>query len=442
MKFYREKEFKFVKELGCEIPKDWEVVRLGEIAEYVKGKKPAKLYEYKKEPQFIPYLTAENIRKLKNIKWCDPADNNIVTVAENEIILIWDGSNAGDVFIGFSGALASTMVKIIPKNEEVFSGYLYYQLKVLSEKYLKTTIVGTGIPHISKKIFVNLLIPLPPLPEQKAIAQILSTVDEAIQKVDEAIEKAERLKKGLMQELLTGKVRVRVEDGQIRFHRENNLRFVKELGVEVPEDWEVVRLGDVLIDIRYGTSAKLSDTKLGVPVLTIPNILSGKIDTQNVRRANISEKEYKNLLLKDGDILIVRTNANPEYIGRCALFENIKGSWIFASYLLRLRPDKQQIFPQYLKWCLMSENVRRHFLRVARTSAGNYNLNIEGTKSVLIPLPPLQEQKAIAQILSTVDKLIEVRRRQKDKLERVRKGLMNLLLTGKVRVMVNGERPR
>ena len=204
------KETEFQETPIGKIPKEWKMSALSQLINYEKGKKPSKLFKEEKSQHLIPYLKAEYLRGLKSPEWCEPTDVNVLRVKKTDIIMIWDGSYSGEVFTGFEGALASTMIKIIPKESLVNNKYLYYWLKKHNQT-LRSTTVGTGIPHVNKKIFENLLIPIPPLMEQKAIAEILSTVDEYIRVLEARLERLERVKKWLMDVLLTGKVRVIVE---------------------------------------------------------------------------------------------------------------------------------------------------------------------------------------------------------------------------------------
>jgi len=198
------KEFKDT-EIG-KIPKEWKLVRLGETIGYVKGKKPYILSEEYKEGYF-PYLSTEYLRNNGKPKFAVPNDN-VVLVEDADLILLWDGSNAGEFFMGKKGILSSTMVKIQLK-KDINTIFLFYLLKT-KEKGLSSQTRGTGIPHVDKNVLEDIKIPLPPLPEQEKIAEILSTVDRKLELEKRRKEKLERIKKGLMEELLTGKKRVKV----------------------------------------------------------------------------------------------------------------------------------------------------------------------------------------------------------------------------------------
>ena len=163
-----------------DIPEGWKWVKLGDLVEIIKGKKPENLIENPSK-NTLPYLTAEYLRYKTPNQFVDIEKEKKLPVCEkDDIILIWDGSQAGQVFTGSKGILASTMVKIIPNLDIVNKAYLYFFLTTKFE-YLNTQTTGSAIPHVNKNAFLNLPIPLPPLPEQKAIADVLSSIDDKIE---------------------------------------------------------------------------------------------------------------------------------------------------------------------------------------------------------------------------------------------------------------------
>ena len=185
----------------------WEIVRFKDIFFYIKGKIPTKLEKEYRE-NLLPYLSSEYLRENKTSKFVRNSEN-LIFVNNGELILLWDGSNAGEFFIGKKGILSSTMVKLQPKRKDFDLKFLFYLLK-MREFYLKGLTRGTGIPHVDKNVLESLLLPLPPLPEQQKIAEILSTVDKRLELLRSKKEKLERIKKGLMNELLTGQRIVKI----------------------------------------------------------------------------------------------------------------------------------------------------------------------------------------------------------------------------------------
>jgi len=134
------------------IPEEWEIISFGKIGEYKKGKKPKEMIEKFKE-SYLPYLSTDYLRINGKTKFAKISEN-IILVDDGEIIILWDGSNAGEIFIGKKGILSSTMVKIQLKKENINQRFLFYLLKT-KQKYLGGKTRGTGVPHVDKNILEN-----------------------------------------------------------------------------------------------------------------------------------------------------------------------------------------------------------------------------------------------------------------------------------------------
>ena len=319
------------------------------------------------------------------------------------------------------------MIRIRPKN--VYPEYLYYFLN--SYKYynflksLQQT--STGLRNLPKREFLQLKIPLPPLPEQKAIAKILSTVDKAIQKVDEAIAKTERLKKGLMQKLLTEGIG----------HKE--YKYSKELGCEIPKEWKVVMLEEITsIKGRIGWHGLRDEdylTKGEFYLVRGIDFENGKIVWNKC--LYIPKEWYDkdpNIQLKLGDILATKDGS----IGKIALVDYLPKKATLGTGVFRIRTETNECIPRYLYYIFDSFYFKR-FIQILKAGSTLSHLYQKDLVRFKIPLPPLPEQQKIAEILSTVDKKLELERKRKEKLERIKKGLMNDLLTGRKRVKIGTE---
>jgi type I restriction enzyme S subunit len=419
-------------EIG-EIPKDWKIERLGHLINYVKGKKPKKLYDKKINENNLPYLTAEYMRGLETPKWCDPKeDPNVIKVNSDDIIMIWDGSYAGHVFTGYNGALASTMIKIIPKYNNLDKKFMYYYLTI-SFQILRGTTIGTGVPHINKKIFEELYIPLPPLEEQKRIADILSMIDSGIEIVDRAVAKLEGMKRVLLNELLTGRIRVREENGKLTFHKETEFQDT-EIG-EIPKEWNVVSLEDVSLTIRtgpFGSQLKKSElSESGIKVYTQENVLKNDFSLGNLYISYDKFEQLKNMEVKPGDVLLTIRGS----IGYSAVFPEGAERGIIHTNLAYIRVKISLLSPKYLSLLInYHSSIKSQLITLssATTLGALYAKNI---KKIKIPLPPLHEQQKIVEILSMIDKAIELYRKEKERLLRLKRGLMSVLLTGRVRVI-------
>jgi type I restriction enzyme S subunit len=286
------------------------------------------------------------------------------------------------------------------------------------------TSIGTKMPRTTWPQLATFPLLLPPLPEQRKIAEILSSVDDAIEWTETVIERVREVKRALAQELLT-----RGMPGRHTRYKQT------EVG-EIPEEWEVVRLGDVIDGVTYGTSAKCHVEPDGVPVLRIPNVASGEIDTTDLKYADINGTELAQLALRDGDLLVVRTNGNPNICGRFALVRELQGQWLFASYLLRIRPLSERLLPEFLELSLNARAGREQLKGSIRTSAGNYNLSATGLAHARLALPGTEEQSTICAMLSSVRLLAEREAAAMTFFGRLKRDLADALLTGQLRVPI------
>ena len=279
------------------------------------------------------------------------------------------------------------------KENKVNKIFLYYVFEHFRPNLEANAQQGTQ-KNLNTNIVGEFRVPLPPLEEQRKIAEILSTVDKAIEKVDEAIAKTERLKKGLMQELLTRGV------GHTEFKD-------TEIG-RIPKEWEVVRLGDIL-SLEYGKGLPERDRIPGKYPVVGSNGIVGY---------------HKQALIKGPGIVVGRKGT----IGAVNWIDF--DFWpIDTTYYVKIK--RGDIFLKWLFYELIYLNLSRFNL-----SDVVPGLKRELVYSMKALLPPLQEQQKIAEILSTVDKKLELERKRKEKLERIKKGLMNDLLTGRRRVKV------
>jgi type I restriction enzyme S subunit len=395
------------------IPEEWKVNKLKKIIKKRKGKRPNKLFESKDGENFIPYLSVNYLRGNDLPEWCLKNDDNKVEVKENEILMIWDGSYSGNVFIGFNGALSSTMARL-KCEDDIDNQYLFYQLRN-NFKIFQSTTIGTSVPHVAGKVFENLNIPTPEKKEQKKIASILSSVDKSIEKTDEVIEETKELKKGLMQELLTKGI------GHSEF---KDSQFGK-----IPKSWKIEPLNKIAEVTGGNTPRRSTEEYWGgdIPWLT-PSQLTGEIINEIDKTDEyITEKGFKNSsvkLLPVGTVMLTsRATIGETVINKVPMttnqgFANIicKDDKLFNYFVLYLL--------RYLTPKLEALAGGSTFLEISRTSVRSLN----------IPVPPLEEQKKIASILSSVDAKIKKEEEYKEKLERLKKGLMQKLLTGEIRV--------
>jgi len=411
-------------EIG-KIPKEWDVVRLGDeqVAE-IRGNKSINGFN---KVAFIPMEAVPDsgifvnfeIRPMEEVKsftYCESGDLLLAKITPS-----LENGKQGIVPDSVPNGFALATTEVFPiKCKSIEKLFLFYVLKDsrFRNKIIASMTGTTGRQRATKVSVKNLFIPLPPFPEQQKIAEILSTVDQAIEKVDDSIAKTERLKKGLMQELLTKGI------GHKEFKD-------TEIG-RIPKEWEVVRLGEV-VDInkesrdpnrefpeREFLYIDIDSIENGTGVIKAAKTLIGKKAPSRARR-----------VIHYNDVIM--STVRP-YLKAFAIVPREYDAQICSTGFAVLT-CKERILPSYLLYTLFSNYVISQCNRMM--VGGQYPaLNNSQVEKIKLPLPSISEQQKIAEILSTVDKRLELLREKKERLGRVKKGLMNDLLTGKRRVKV------
>lgn len=279
----------------------------------------------------------------------------------------------------------------------------------------------SGQPGINSNEYSSFIVQLPPLKEQEKIASILSTVDEEIDNVDELIQKNKELKKGLMQQLLTKGI------GHTKFKK-------TEIG-EIPEGWEVKKLSDVSWYQEGPGLRKWQFKSEGLKVINVTNLVGKYLDLSNTSRyidKSEVEKKYKHFLIDENDI-VVASSGNSW--GKVSSVRREDLPLLMNTSVIRFKTlSEEEATRGYLLHFLRSDSFNKQIALLITGSAqpnfGPYHL--ERTK---IAIPSIKEQIKIASILSKVDEKIEEYENKKEKLEEIKKGLMQQLLTGAIRVL-------
>ena len=408
-------------EIGL-IPEDWEVVRLGEVGNYING------YAFKPSDWSI---TGKPIIRIQNLNNPSASFNYFngeldykYLVKKGDILISWSASLGAYIWNGEDAWLNQHIFKVELTNQNVAKDFLYFALLYYFVGQALANLHGSTMKHIVKSKFLNILIPLPPLEEQKAIADILSTVQNAIEKTEKVIDATKQLKKSMMKHLFTY--------GAVAVNEIDKVKLKEsEIGL-IPEHWEVVRLGEVF-DVKQGKQLSSRESKEGKtlkPFLRTSNILWNRIDISNLSQMPFSDKEFEALKLCKGDILVCEGGD----VGRTAVWKGQLEECAYQNHLHRLRPKENNIVNYFFSyWMEYAISLRGLYINIANKTTIP-NLSSQRLKSFLIPLPPLDEQQKIANILTTIDQKIQAEEKKKEALQNLFKTLLQQLMTGKIRV--------
>lgn len=391
--------------------------RLGEIVRYRKGK-PPKMSAAGTVPVLTPgYLRSGAIEEL-----AEPTAHDVV-LSGKEIILLWDGSNAGEFFRARSGILSSTMVVFDFDEQTTNRDHLFYELKRF-EPELKGQTSGSGIPHVDKEILLGRkLIERDPKQQQKVV-EVISNVDRAIEQTEVLLAKQQRIKAGLTHDLLTRGLDAK---GELRDPATHD--FKKSPLGKIPTEWDVVSLDSLVANnapICYGIVQVGPDTPGGVPTIAIRDL--GNITVSQVHHTERArESKFVRSRVVSGDLLLsIKATTGELGIVPPGFSGNISRD------LARIRLQASDN-PAYFKYQLQSDAGQRRLSGII-VGTTRREISIIPLRNLLVARPKKDEQDAIAERIQGTEIDMAALKTEFDKLLRLKAGLMQDLLTGRVPV--------
>lgn len=444
---YRIREQNELKPSGVEwlgdIPKKWQFTRLKYCFTYKKGKNPDIIFDENFDNKLLPYLSTEYLRKGTNIQYVDNQNRNYLIANFGDILLLWDGANAGEFFISKEGIVSSTMALLKKINQNDIDLFFKYFLKSI-EKYLRSSTTGMGIPHINSQILNNLTLILPNIVEQQKIANFLDEkskiFDEAISKKEQLISKLELVKQSLISEVVTGKLKIVEQNSKLQtIKREEN--ELKSSGVEwlgdIPKDWKihklrygVERIGDIDHDMPKSVS-------IGKPYLMTRDISEkvSLIDFSNTKQ--ISEEDFLRLSRKikpnKGDIIFARYAT----IGTVC-YVDVEKDFLVSYSCVTIKTIPKKVFGEYLFYFFKS-NFFLEEIKSYINSNTQGNIGIDSLYKIKLILPKIEEQQKISKYLDEklihFDNTIEKTKQSIKKLKEAKEALISQAVTGKIEVL-------
>ena len=389
-------------EQGLSLPVGWTETALVELGSWSGGGTPSK-----SNPAFwikgtIPWVSPKDMKTSRIRAAEDSITEEAVTnsstklIPENSVLMV---TRSGILAHSFPVAVNECVVavnqdlKTLTPCEGIEANYVAWYLRGQARHVLDDCSKdGTTVASVDTERLKKFSVPLAPLNEQRRIVEKIETLFARLDKGEEAVREVQKLLVRYRQSILKAAV-------------------TGELIESNRSSWEAVKLGRLLKDIRYGTAKKCSYETASTPVLRIPNVVGGEISLNDLKYADLAEKDAKKLALENGDLLIVRSNGSANLVARGAVVSGEAVGMAFAGYLIRLRVDQDRILPEYLHLSLKTPQTRTVIEGQARSTSGVHNINSSEVKAIAVQLPPIGEQREIvAAVEEAFNKIVDLER--------------------------------
>ncbi len=316
-------------------------------------------------------------------------------------------------YIDFPFALGADGTRLIKPKKNINPRFFYYVLNSL-------TIQSRGYSR-HYKLLKEQTIPFPPLPEQKKIAAVMLKIQQSITAQEKIIESLLDLKKSTMQHLfakgLHGEKTKMTENGSI------------------PKSWKIKPLGKcctVQTGIAKGRKIDPAEA-IELPYLRVANVQNGYLDLTKMKTILLRKSELARFSLQNGDVVLTE-GGDFDKLGRGFVWEGQIASCVHQNHVFAVRSNAKEILPHFLAYLAQSPYGRAYFLRVAHKTTNLACINTTKLKQMPVPLPSLQEQEDIINVLQNIDKKLKHNNSRKHTLQSLFKTTLNKLMTGKIRV--------
>lgn len=347
--------------------------RLGDIATYING------YAFKPEDRGekgLPIIRIQDLTgSFDNPGFYDGDYPARIEINDGDILISWSASLGVYIWNRGKALLNQHIFKVVFDKAEVDKTYFVYAVQYyLKEMERKTH--GATMKHIVKKDFDNTEIPFPEKEKQIKIAKELSTISRMIESRRQQLQKLDELVKS---------------------------RFIEMFGDPKlnPRKWDVVTIGDIATDVRYGTSRPATEGGK-YPYLRMNNLTyEGYLDLTDLKHIDIPDNEIEKCVVRNGDVLFNRTNS-VELVGKTCVY-NLDSDMIIAGYIIRVRID-DRVLPVILSSYLNSTVMKEQLRSMAKGAVNQANINAQELRSIPIYLPPITLQHEFATFVEQVDK--------------------------------------
>ena len=378
--------------MSADFPQSWLRVLLNDVGEIVTGKTPST----KNPDNFggnIPFIKPADLDNGGYVTrtadtLTDAGAKLVPTIPPNSIPVTCIG-NLGKVGITNQTSATNQQINTVVPSSQVDYRFFYYQLQTL-KPWMQENASATTVTIINKGKFSKAPVTLPPLAEQKVIADKLDTLLAQVETTKTRLERIPQILKRFRQSVLAAAVSGRLTE---EWRERNSHQF----------PYENRELSEIIHEMRNGLSPKPNEDGRGHPILRISSVRPFSLDQIDIRHLEVSETDKERYSLQPDDLLFTRYNGSIEFVGVCARVSQLNhDTLLYPDKLIRVRVDKAQVTPQFLEIFAASFEAREYIYSLVKSTSGQKGISGKDLKLMKVALPTVSEQ---TEIVRRVDQL-------------------------------------
>lgn len=415
-----------------DIPESWMWVRLKNIASVLYGY-PFDSTKFNTHGEGLPLIRIRDVLPAKSATYTTESVSEDYVVHDGDMLIGMDGNFNIAFWNGGNAYLNQRVCKVVTDERLITARFLYHYFPNYLDQVFKTVSFVT-VRHLSDKHLTSMIVPLPPLAEQQRIVEKMNSLVPYVQRFEQAWNKLEAfnkrfpgdMQKSLLQMAIQGKlVEQRPEEGtgeelyqQIqaekkrliaegKIKREKPLPEITEdeIPFEIPEGWKWVYFGE-LYSLSNGTASRGTEGGIERPVLRLADLSGNTINTENVRKISLTEREFLSHKVQKDDLLFVRVNGSKERVAT-AFHYTAEKTISYCDHLFCGHKCSSLVDVDYVMFAFNCWATRKQLIPEIKTTAGQNTINQTSMARILLPLPPLAEQKRIVARLEEILPLCE-----------------------------------
>ena len=404
------------------INKDWKEVKLGDIVDITMGQSPKSEF-YNKRNEGMPFLQGSATFGFMH-PYFEIYSSDIKKIAVNGSVLMSVRAPVGDLNIANADVCIGRGLCSINGKSNIINRYIFYLLSYYKPKLLNMQ-KGTTFGAITKDDILNFKVLIAEdIEEQKRIASALSKIDAYLENTIKLIEEKERFKRGIAKKLLTCK------EGE-------NIPEARFKGFE--DEWEIVKLGDIGTITATGVDKKINDNETPIKLLNYLDVFNrNKLYEKEISyMTTATEKQLEKCNIRKGDLFITPSSEDKKGIAKSSVaMEDFKNT-VYSYHIIRVRFNKE-IDLKFKSYMCDTDFFHRQAYRLCDGSGQRYFIKLDNFRNMEICIPKsIKEQEKIGGYLSLLDAEIDNLKKQKELIKEMKRGAMQKLLSGEVRLSKN-----